>query len=81
MPLIYESPDKGETVYARESGTTDKVIVERVSLIDNLRDTQLWGNIRRSAKDNAALQKALDQCIIIYMLSKDYEERYGNRKT
>lgn len=40
-------------------------------LRDHLMDNKLWGNIRRAAKDNIALQKALDQCIILYHLSKD----------
>ena len=79
MPLIYESPDKGDTVYAREAGTDNKVLVKKPSIRDQLADSRLWGNIHRSAAGNPALRKALDQCIIIYMLSKDYEERYGNK--
>jgi hypothetical protein len=54
---------------------------DTISLIQKIRDVTLWGNIRRSAEDNPTLHKALEQCIIIYMLSKDYEKRYGNRKT
>jgi hypothetical protein len=42
-------------------------------LIDHMREDQLWANIRREAKTNITLQKALDRAIMIYKLSK---ERY-----
>lgn len=42
-------------------------------LIDQMREDQLWGEIRREAKTNITLQKALDRAIMIYKLSK---ERY-----
>lgn len=40
-------------------------------LKDHIMDDKLWGEIRRSASTNSALQKALDRAIIIYRLSKD----------
>ena len=40
-------------------------------LYEHMREDQLWGNIRRAAKDNPALQEALERAIIIYHLSKD----------
>jgi len=40
-------------------------------LIDSIREDQLWGDIRREAKTNVTLQKALDRAIMIYKLSKD----------
>jgi hypothetical protein len=36
-------------------------------------EDKLWGEIRREAKTNITLQKALDRAIMIYKLSK---ERY-----
>jgi hypothetical protein len=41
-------------------------------LHDHIMDSKLWGNIRREAKTNPTLQKALEQCIIIYNLSKEH---------
>jgi hypothetical protein len=35
-----------------------------------MREDQLWGNIRRAARTNPALQDALDRAIMIYNLSK-----------
>jgi hypothetical protein len=42
-------------------------------LIDQMREDQMWGEIRREAKTNVTLQRALDRAIMIYKLSK---ERY-----
>ena len=40
-------------------------------LHEHLKEAQLWGDIRREAKTNITLQKALDRAIMIYKLSKD----------
>ena len=39
-------------------------------LIEHVRDDKLWGDIRRASRTNPALRNALDQCIVIYNLSK-----------
>jgi hypothetical protein len=80
--LIYERV--GDEVYAREFGTTDRTLVgydqksdtrtqDGRPLIDHMREDKLWGNIRRAARTNPALQDALDRAIIIYNLSKTNE--------
>jgi hypothetical protein len=77
---IYER-DKG-TVYAREFGADPNTRIEmgynydpRTSdgrpLHDHIMDDKMWGEIRREAKTNITLQKALDRVIMIYKLSKD----------
>jgi hypothetical protein len=43
----------------------------RKNLIDEIRVSQLWGNIHRAALTNPALQEALDRVIVIYYLSKE----------
>lgn len=40
-------------------------------LHDHITDSKLWGEIRREAKTNVTLQRALDRVIMIYKLSKD----------
>jgi len=71
---IYESPDGGETVYAREAGSTERHMIgqstKAAGLVKNLEQDRLWGNIRRAAETNTALQDALDRAILIYNLSK-----------
>jgi hypothetical protein len=75
---VYEQAD-GIT-YAREFGKLDRQEVgwaydPRTSdgrpLRDHIMDDKMWGEIRRMATTNPALQKALDRAIMIYKLSKD----------
>jgi len=74
---IYESPDGGQSVYARESGSKErKLIGESLSVKTNrelIQESQLWHNIRVAARTNPTLQEALDRVIIIYNLSKSNE--------
>jgi hypothetical protein len=76
MP-IYESPDKGATVYRREPGHVDRELIRydnRTSdgrpLYDHILEDKLWATIRRDARTNPALQSELDRVIMFYHLSK-----------
>jgi hypothetical protein len=78
---IYER--NGDEVYAREFGETDRKLIGydhkhvdiRTSdgrpLHEKIMEDKMWGEIRREALTNPALQKALDRAIMIYRLSKD----------
>ena len=72
---IYEN--QNGIIYAREFGADPATrfeigrTLEKQTLDDSLRETELWHNIRRTAKSNPALQDALDRVKIIYELSKD----------
>jgi hypothetical protein len=72
---VFESPDKGETVYKRESGSLDRELVsiseKKKSIHEQLKEDQLWGEIRRKAKTNVALRDILNQAIMVYNLIKD----------
>jgi hypothetical protein len=75
---IYERV--GDTVFRRKSGQTEREVVgydhrtpDGRPLADHMREDQLWGNIRRAAHTNPALQDALDRAIMIYNLSKTNE--------
>ena len=77
---IYERVD--DVVYARESGSTTRQEIGRdYDLHERIMEDKLWGNIRRAAKTNPALQEALERVKITYYLTDDYEKRYGNSKT
>ena len=39
-------------------------------LHDHMKEDQLWGQIRRTAKTNSTLQDALERAIMIYKLTK-----------
>ena len=82
---IYEK--SGGVTYAREFGSIERTIVgmdydkdnpnfdlrtkDGRSLHDHIIEDKMWGEIRREARTNVALQKALDRAIMIYRLSKD----------
>ena len=72
---IYEHVD-GIT-YAREFGSpySDRFEIgrtlEKTDTLKQLEEDKLWGEIRRAAKTNAALQDALDRAIMLYYLSKE----------
>jgi hypothetical protein len=80
MP-IFESPDKGETVYVRDEHSVKQVLYseskDKKSLHDQIMESKLWGNIHQAAKTNSTLQAALERVKVIYYLSKEN----GNRKT
>jgi hypothetical protein len=80
---IYER--NGDEIYAREAGSLDRTLIgynhnhdkrtlDGRPLIDHIREDKMWGEIRRAALTNPALQKALDRAIMIYRLSKDNPE-------
>ena len=73
---IYESPDKGGTIYRRKFGETERELY-RVSdevsdKLAEIREDKLWGKIRRAAKSNKALQDILERAILVYHLSKEH---------
>ena len=74
---IYEI--NGEEIYAREVGKTERRLIgyqyenkidprtnDGRPLFEHLKEDKLWGEIRRAAKSNEALQKALESVKILY---------------
>jgi hypothetical protein len=79
---VYER--NGEEIYAREVGKTERRLIgyqyenkidprtnDGRPLYEHIKEDKLWGEIRRAAKSNEALQLALDRAILIYHMSKD----------
>ena len=81
---IYER--NGDEVYAREFGEKDRTLIgykyqmenkpdprtnDGRPLREHIMEDKMWGEIRREARTNITLQKALDRAIMIYRLSKD----------
>jgi hypothetical protein len=84
MTKIFESPDKGKTVYAREFGTVDKELssyqvdysdlyeTEKIRIgKEELAEEMLWRQIRLAAKTNMTLHKALERAKLLYRLTKN----------
>ena len=77
---IYERVD--DVVYARETGSAKRIEIGRdYDLHARIMEDKLWGDIRRAAETNSALQEALERVKVTYYLTEDYEKRYGNSKT
>ena len=83
---VYER--NGEEIYAREAGKTERIMIgyqyenkvdprtnDGRPLQEHLKEDKLWGEIRRAAKTNKALQSALDRAILVYHLSKDHGKK------
>ena len=79
VTLIYERD--GHTVYQRELGADpatrsevghdyDPRTQDGRPLLEHIREDQLWGNIRRAARTNPALQDILDRAIMVYHLTR-----------
>ena len=72
---IYESPDGGHTIYAREQGQSERILIsvslEKHRMEQELQDEELWHDMRRQAKTNEALRKAIEHCIILYHIGKN----------
>jgi hypothetical protein len=70
---VFERVD--DVVYARNFGSNQRVEISRdQNKLAQINEDKLWGEIRRAAKTNNTLQSALEQCIIIYKLSKEYKD-------
>ena len=77
VTYVYESPDGGETVYAREQGApvnTRIMIGQSYNAkvrIEERKEEELWKEIRAEAKYNVQLQEAINRVKVLYYLSKD----------
>lgn len=74
---IYERA--GDLIYEREFGSYTRTLTaeskrKESETMARVKEDKLWGEIRRAAKTNKTLQSALEQCIIIYKLSKEYKD-------
>lgn len=68
---IYESPDNGKTIYAREQGAPNNekfVIGYNADPFTGIN----WPEITQHARTNSVLQKLLERVILVHQLSKDY---------
>jgi hypothetical protein len=66
---IYEKAD-GVT-YAREFGGVDRIVVGYDFKAEERKEDELWKEIRKAARTDKNLSKALDKVKVLYRLSKD----------
>ena len=70
---IYESPDGGDTVYAREANAPieSRVMIGQSWQARELIEQRMWNDIYPKRNLNPALTEAVEKCIIIYKLSEE----------
>lgn len=72
---IYESPDGGKTIYARERGSSDRVLVRTDPAIEEINQTtklvEKLLDIVMLSKTVPALKEQLDKLETIYLLVKN----------
>jgi hypothetical protein len=78
MVKIYESPDGGDTIYERLPGTTQRDLIrdnrtrDGRPLHEHIMEDQMWGEIRRMARTDPALQEILERAIVYYNLKREH---------
>jgi hypothetical protein len=71
------APDTRKVIgwdYNKDNPKFDPRTADGRPLHEHIMEDKLWGAIRREAKTNVTLQRALDRAIMIYRLSKDKPE-------
>lgn len=71
---VYETPDGGETTYARELGApeSERIMIGQSWKAKELVEQRIWNDIYPKRNINPALTEAVEKCIMIYKLSKEY---------
>lgn len=74
---VYESSNG--IIYARLQGEKERKVIgytpDKLKQLQDIDEHTLWYNIRQEAKNNPALQIALDRAIMLYNLSRYENER------
>ena len=72
MPLIYESPDGGQTIYQRELGRQRRRRISSTATQAMAGRRLLWADILATARTDPELQSMIQQVEVSYTL------RYNN---
>lgn len=72
---IYESPDGGRTIYAREHGSSNRVLVRTDPVIEEMEQAKKLRekllDIAMLSKTVPALKEQLDKLVMLYTLVKN----------
>jgi hypothetical protein len=71
--VIYESPDQGNTVYARKIGSSERKLVYKTYQSPYQPWVERWSNSQdmfKAAQDNPALDDLLKKAEMVYALTK-----------
>ena len=65
---IYESPDGGDTIYRRRTGSDQRELIQTGPLHQARLRSQLWRDIFQAAESDAELQHLIDRVEIYHRL-------------
>ena len=65
---VYESPDRGDTLYRRRAGTNQRELVREGPLRKKVLRSQLWRDIFEAAETDPELKHMLEQVEIYHAL-------------
>ena len=69
--LVYESPDNGQTIYARKQGSSDRVLVYESA---EIRANNRWYKLKEivhMAQTDPVIEDALSKLEMVYALKKE----------
>lgn len=68
--LVYESPDGGNTVYARQVGSNERTLVHQSPAVHLNNRYHKWRDILNLASEYPALDRAVSEAELIYEIVK-----------
>ena len=68
---VYESPDGGKTIYEREIGSTERVMIREDPERKYIEQYKNWHEILKGARNNPTLHDLVEQAEIVYALIKE----------
>ena len=68
---IYESPDGGLTIYARKTGSTERILIQSDPSTHWKAKWYEWEDILKISEQHPALKDAIEKAEMIYQLIKD----------
>ena len=67
---VYESPDGGKTIYEREIGSTERIMIREDPERKYIEQYNNWREILKVARNNPTLYDLVEQAEIVYALIK-----------
>ena len=68
---IYETPDNGRSVYAREHGTNERFLVGSIMESDDFVKDEIWKDVLRLSRLHSNLAEEVEKILVLYHLLKE----------
>ena len=68
---IYESPDGGKTIYEREMGSTERIMIREDPERKYIEQYNNWRDILKVARNNTTLHDLVEQAEMVYAIIKE----------